>query len=94
MEELLHEQEIIIEIIIRDILCKINDTLRERNFPIHFAVVKPTLVTDDNNNIYQVAEQIANELSDERDLWKFRKFTCFIGRFPNNFAIGLFERIC
>jgi hypothetical protein len=90
MEELLSE----LEIIIREILYKINDTLRECNLPLHFTLIKPNIVTDDNNNIYQVALQIENELSDERERWKFRKFTCFIGRFPNNFAIGLFERIC
>jgi hypothetical protein len=82
-----------LEIIIREILYRINNALRERNFNVHLAVVKPTLVTNDNNNIYQVAEQMERELSDEREWWKFRKFIYSFGRFPENLCIALFEKI-
>jgi glutathione peroxidase-family protein len=72
--------------------CLIDDIncLLPENYRIKF--IKASIVTEDNSNLYQVAELRANEMSDSQQTWYFDKFL-WTSKKPYGFGVALYSKI-
>jgi hypothetical protein len=72
-----------------EILNDINTQLPE-NLLIRF--IEASITTDDNSNLYQVAELKAQQMSNSQETWKFEKFL-WISEKPFAFGVALYYKL-
>jgi hypothetical protein len=86
------EKEIRFEI--DELVCLIDDINADavsKDKKIKF--VEASVTTDDNSNLYQVAEVWAMEMSSSEETWRFDKFLWMDNRKPYKYGIALFYKI-